>query len=45
MLVLCKILRPFLNKLTANDKYSLPNRGNLTEAIKIPLAKKEKTFS
>ena len=45
MLVLCKILRPFLNKLTANDKYSLPNRGNLTEAIKILLAQKEKTFS
>ena len=26
-----KILRPFVNTLTADDKYFLLNRGNLTE--------------
>ena len=45
MLLRCKILRLFVNTLTADDKYSLLNRGNLTEAIEIPLAQKEKTFS
>ena len=45
MLVLCKILRLFVNTLTADDKYSLLNRGNSTQAIQILLSNKEKTFS
>ena len=45
MLVLCKILRLFVNTLTADDKYSLLNRGNLTQPIQILLSQKQKTFS
>ena len=45
MLVLCKILRLFVNTLTADDKDSLLNRRNLTQAIQILLSNKEKTFS
>ena len=45
MLVLCKILRLFVNTLTADDKYSLLNRGNSTQAIQILLSNTEKTFS
>ena len=44
MLVLCKILIPFVNKLTDDDKYSLLNRDNLTQPIQIILSQKEKTF-
>ena len=45
MLVLWKILRLFVHTLTADDKYSLLNRGNSMEAIQILLSNKEKTFS
>ena len=45
MLVLCKILRLFVNTLTDNDKYSLLNRDNLTQPIQILLSQKQKTFS
>ena len=45
MLVLCKILRLFVNTLTIGDKYSLLNRTDLTEPIKIQLSRKQKTFS
>ena len=45
MLVLCKILRVFVNTLTADDKYSLLNRRNLMEPIQILLSRKKKTFS
>ena len=45
MLVLCKILRLFGNSLTADGKYSLLNRDNLTEPIHILLSQKQKTFS
>ena len=45
MLVLCKILRLFVNTLTADDKYSLLNRGNLTEPIQILLSQKQNIFS
>ena len=31
--------------MTADDKYSLVNRGNLTQAIKILLCQKGKSFS
>ena len=45
MLVLCKILRLFLNNLTDDDKYSLLYRDNLMEPIQILLSQKQKTFS
>ena len=45
MLVLCKILRLFVNTLTADDKYSLLSRGKLTQPIQILLSQKENTFS
>ena len=45
MLVLCKILRLFVNTLTADDKYSLLSRGNLTQPIQILLSQKQNTFS
>ena len=44
-LVLCKILGLFVGTLTADDKYSLLNRGNLTQPIPILLSRKEKNFS
>ena len=45
MLVLCKILRLFVNTLTDDDKYSLLYRDNLTQPIHIRLSIKQKTFS
>ena len=45
MLVLCSILKLFVHTLTADDKYSLINRGNLTKPIHILLSQKQKTFS
>ena len=45
MLVLCKILRLFVNTLTADGKYSLLNRDNLTQSIQTLLSQKQKTFS
>ena len=44
MLVLCKILRLFVNTLTDDDKYCLIYRDNLTENIQILLSEKKKTF-
>ena len=44
MLVLCKILRLFVNTLTDNDKYSLLYRDNLTQPIQILLSQKKRTF-
>ena len=35
----------FVNTLTADDKYSLLNRDNLTQPIRMPLSKKHKAFS
>ena len=45
MLVLCKILRLFVNQLTDVDKYSLLYRDNSTQPIQILLSQKQKTFS
>ena len=45
ILVLYKIIRFFVNTLTANEKYSLVNRDNLTQPIEILLSQKKKTFS
>ena len=44
MLVLCKILRLFVNTLTADDKYSLLNRDKLMQPIKILLSQNRKTL-
>ena len=35
----------FLKTLTADDKYSLLNRDNLTQQIRTPLSQKRKAFS
>ena len=35
----------FVNTLTANDKYSLLNRRNLTQPIQVLLSDKVKSFS
>ena len=43
--MLWKILRLFVNTLTADDKYSLLNRDNLTQSIQTLLSQKPKTFS
>ena len=45
MLVLCKILRLFVNTLTDDDKYSILYRDNLTQQIQILLSQKPKIFS
>ena len=45
MLVLCKILRVLAKTLTADVKYSLLNRDNLTQPIQILLSTKQNTFS
>ena len=45
MLVLCKILRLFVNTLTDDDKYSILYRDNLTQPIQILLSRKKNTFS
>ena len=45
LLVTCKILRLFPNTLSADGKYCLLNRDNLTQPIQMQLSRKEKTFS
>ena len=40
-----KILTPFVNTLTVNDKDYLLNRDNLTQQIQMQLSQKQKTFS
>ena len=45
MLVLCKILRLFVNTLTDNDKFSLLYRDKVMQPIQILLSHKQKTFS
>ena len=40
-----EILRLFVHSLTADDKYSLLNRGNLTQYIQMHLSQKQKLFS
>ena len=40
-----KILRPFVNALTAGDKYSGSNMQNLQEQFQTPLYQKQKTLS
>ena len=45
ILVLCKILRLFVNTLIADDKSSLVNRDNFSQPIQILLIQKQNTFS
>ena len=45
LLVICKISRLFINTLSADGKYSVFNRDNLTQPIQMQLSRKEKTFS
>ena len=45
LLVICKISRLFPNTLSADRKYSLLNRDNLTQPIQMQLSGKQKTFS
>ena len=40
-----EILRPFVNGLTADDKYSGTNMKNLLQQFQTPLSPKQKTFS
>ena len=40
-----EILRPFVNGLTADDKYSGSNMKNLQQQFQTPLSQKQKTFS
>ena len=35
----------FVNRLTADDKYSLLNRDNLTQQIQMQFSQKQKAFS
>ena len=43
--MICKISRLFINTLSADGKYSLFNRDNLTQPIQMQLSRKQKTFS
>ena len=45
LLVICESLRVFVNRMTAVDKCSLPNRDNLMQPIHMQLFEKLKTFS
>ena len=45
LLVIHKILRPFVNTLAVNDKHYLLHRDNLTRPIQIKLSQKQKIFS
>ena len=40
-----EILRPFVNGLTADEKYSSTNMKNLLQQFQTPLSHKQKTFS
>ena len=45
LLVICNISRLFINTLSADGRYSLFNRDNLTQPIQMILSRKQKTFS
>ena len=45
LLVICKFSRLFPNTVSADGKYSLFNKDNLTQPIQIELSRKQKTFS
>ena len=41
----CKVLKLFVNTLTADDKYSLVTRENSMQAIQMRLSEKQNSFS
>ena len=45
LLVISKVLRMFVNILTANDQYFLPNRDNLRQPMQRQLYQKQRFFS
>ena len=45
LLATWEILRLFVNTLTADDKYSLLNTGNLTQHVHMHLSQNHKDFS
>ena len=45
LLVICKVLKMFVNILTADDKCFLLNRDNLRQPIQMRLSEKQKEFS
>ena len=45
LLVIYKIVRLFVNALTAHEKHYLRNRDNLTQSIEMQLSQKQKPFS
>ena len=44
MLVLCKILRLSVKTMTADEKYSLLNRDNVTQPTQILLSQRQRLF-
>ena len=42
---MCKVLKVFVNALTARDKYSLGDRENFTQPIQMQLSQKQEIFS
>ena len=44
LLLIFQILGLFVNTLSATEKYSLPNRDNLTQQIQMQLSKKQKSL-
>ena len=44
LLVICKVLRLFLDIFSAVENYSLPNREYLMQPIQVHLSQKQKTF-
>ena len=45
LLLIHKILRPFLETSAVNDKHYLLNRDNFAQRIQMQLSQKQKTFS
>ena len=42
--MISKILGMFINTLTADEKYSVPKKDNLTQPIQMQLSKKQNVF-
>ena len=45
ILLICKVLKLFLNALTGRDSYSLRNTDNLQQPFHMQLSQKQETFS
>ena len=44
LLMICEILWPFINTVTATDEYFLHNSEDLPQPIQMQISKKQKTF-